>query len=199
MKLGTKSLLFGAHCFFLHPFFVAWAWWKLYGFPWDPRLWVAFIVHDWGYWGLEAMDDERGEMHPWVGARIMTLLFDSRHPVQDWRNKSLGAWGLFALRHSRFLAKRLGLPPSRLCMADKLAITLTPWWLYVPMTLATGEIHEYRRHGQGGKTDNTDHSQPSDSHKTWYQGLQAEMRAYVEMHKDGREDTWTPARETGAA
>ena len=46
MKIGTKSVLFGAHCFFLHPFFVAVAWWKLYGFPVDPRLWVAFFVHD---------------------------------------------------------------------------------------------------------------------------------------------------------
>jgi hypothetical protein len=30
MKLGTKSVLFGAHCFLLHPWFVAAGWWKLY-------------------------------------------------------------------------------------------------------------------------------------------------------------------------
>lgn len=53
MKTGTKSVLFGAHCFFIHPLFVALAWWKLFGFPWDPRLWVAFFVHDLGYWGCE--------------------------------------------------------------------------------------------------------------------------------------------------
>jgi len=28
-----KRLSRGAHCFFLHTWFVALAWWKLYGFP----------------------------------------------------------------------------------------------------------------------------------------------------------------------
>jgi hypothetical protein len=63
MKIGTRSVLLGAHCFFLHPFFIAYAWWKLYGFrrvratpEWqggsyslkDPWLWIAFFVHDLG-------------------------------------------------------------------------------------------------------------------------------------------------------
>jgi hypothetical protein len=30
MKVGTKSVLFGAHQFATHPWFVAAAWWKLY-------------------------------------------------------------------------------------------------------------------------------------------------------------------------
>src|SRR5690348_11894818 len=47
-SIGTKSVICGAHCFFLHPWFVALAWWKLYGFPWDPRLWFAFWLHDLG-------------------------------------------------------------------------------------------------------------------------------------------------------
>ena len=37
MKIGTRSVLFGAHQFATHPWFVAAAWWRLYGFPWDPR------------------------------------------------------------------------------------------------------------------------------------------------------------------
>ena len=45
LRVGTKSVLWGAHQFLLHPLFVAWAWWRLYGVPWDPRLWVAFVVH----------------------------------------------------------------------------------------------------------------------------------------------------------
>lgn len=52
MTMGTKSLLFGVHCFFIHPFTVAIAWTRLYGFPLDPRIWLSFLVHDWGYWGL---------------------------------------------------------------------------------------------------------------------------------------------------
>ena len=49
MRLGTKSLLFGAHCFFVHPFCVLLAWIKMYGFPFDPRIWIAILVHDSGY------------------------------------------------------------------------------------------------------------------------------------------------------
>ncbi len=31
VKVGTRSLLFGAHQFAIHPWFVAAAWWRLYG------------------------------------------------------------------------------------------------------------------------------------------------------------------------
>src|SRR3954469_7337593 len=102
MKIGTKSVLFGAHCFFLHPWFVAAAWWRLYGFPWDPRLWVAFFVHDLGYMGKPNMDGHEGERHPVLGARIMAALFDrreiARRPVQPAlppgvRRFQLGRWG----------------------------------------------------------------------------------------------------------
>jgi hypothetical protein len=71
MKVGTKSVLFGAHCFFMHPFFVATAWTKLYGFPLDPRIWIAFFVHDLGYFGKPNMDGPEGETHVEFGAKIM--------------------------------------------------------------------------------------------------------------------------------
>src|SRR5258708_5910867 len=76
MTIGTKSILFGAHQFLIHPWFVAAAWWKLYGFPFDPRLWVAFFVHDLGYWGKPNMDGAEGETHVELGANIMSALFD---------------------------------------------------------------------------------------------------------------------------
>ncbi|HWY35166.1 MAG TPA: hypothetical protein VNX68_11010, partial [Nitrosopumilaceae archaeon] len=75
MTVGTKSVLFGAHCFFLHPWFVAAAWWKLYGFPWDIRLWIAFFVHDIGYIGKPNMDGEEGERHVLFGADLMYRFF----------------------------------------------------------------------------------------------------------------------------
>lgn len=130
MTTGTKSLLFGAHQFLIHPWFVAWGWWVLFGFPLDPRYWVAFAVHDLGYFGKAHMDDAEGETHPIPGARIMGFLFG-----REWHD--------FCLLHSRFYAKKLGRPVSRLCLADKLAICLTPRWLYLPMVRWTGEIHEY--------------------------------------------------------
>lgn len=80
-SIGTRSILYGVHCFFIHPWFVALGWWKLYGFPFDPRLWVAFFVHDLGYWGKPNMDGEEGEAHPFTGAAIMGALFD----VRGWK------------------------------------------------------------------------------------------------------------------
>lgn len=131
MRIGTRSLLFGAHQFALHPFFLAIAWWKLYGFPIDPRLWVAFIVHDWGYWGRNNMDGEEGQRHPELGGRIMARLFGAE-------------WGDFTRLHSRYYAKIEDREPSPLCAADKLVLLVTPRWLYLPLVQLSGEAVEYR-------------------------------------------------------
>lgn len=206
MTVGTKSVLFGAHCFLLHPWFVAWAWWKLYGFPWDPRLWVAFFVHDLGYIGKPNMDGPEGEEHPRLGARIMAMLFDGhgRHGRRGWVLSEshvtvprLSPWGNFTLRHSRYYAKSLGMQPSRLCIADKLALALTPAWLYLPMVRATGEIHEYMAHAvhriKGNEAVSEDEKLrlTSGQQDAWYAGVQSYMVRWVKEHKDGRADTWT--------
>jgi hypothetical protein len=130
MNIGTKSLLYGAHQFLLHPFFLAVAWTKLYGLPLDPRLWVAFIVHDWGYWGLDNMDGETGQRHPELGGRIMAFLFGKK-------------WGDFTRCHSRFYARILGVEPSKLCAADKYVLFTTPAWIYLRCVQWTGEVKEY--------------------------------------------------------
>ena len=171
-------MLFGAHCFFLHPWFVALGWWKLFGFPWDPRLWVAFFVHDLGYWGKPNMDGEEGEEHPILGAAVMDMLFGE-------------VWGDFSLYHSRFLAKRHGAQPSRLCIADKLALVLTPTWLYVPMARATGEIHEYMRDYQSSNPGAPPHAGDM---RRWHTNMREYVRQWVEEHRDGRPDTWTRDR-----
>ncbi len=192
MKVGTKSVLFGAHCFFLHPWFVAWGWWKLYGFPWDIRLWFAFFFHDLGYLGKPNMDGEEGERHVELGAKIMTALFDRGPDVEGtWTDFGwLGPWGLLSLLHSRFYAKKLRMSPSRLCIADKMAITLTPAWLYLPMVNWTGEIREYM--AMSVQNGNTKYSFMSIDHKSqrqWYANMQNYVSKWVAEHKDGREDT----------
>ncbi len=212
MRVGTRSVLYGAHAFWLHPWFVAEAWSRLYGFPWRPWLWVMFFVHDIGYLGKPNMDGEEGERHPRVGAEILWWLesgwdyvtfLPSRCPAEFKPFARRSSWGHESLFHSRFLAKKHGHKPSRLCMADKLAISLTPWWLYLPMTIATGEIREYMGLA---KTDRHSHehaqvrSDVKDSHPAvrlfgirgrWYLEVQQYVREWVEEHKDGREDTWT--------
>ena len=222
MKIGTKSVLFGAHAFYLHPWFVAWAWWKLYGFPWKPWLWVMFFVHDLGYWGKPNMDGPEGEEHPWLGARFLYRLqalwillkqpvfFRKRYALctdirwwqlrRRWAHAYLGikweeeTWGNVSLYHSRFLCKQYGARPSMLCIADKLAICLTPYWLYLPMARATREIHEYRALGKDESATNKYASMNvwSADEKQWYLNVQGYLRKYVEEHRDGREDTWTP-------
>lgn len=89
MKIGTKSVLFGAHCFALHPFFVAAAWIRLYGFPFDPRIWIAFFVHDLGYLWKPNMDGPEGETHVELGAAIMHLFDGWRQDVLYLYNPDL--------------------------------------------------------------------------------------------------------------
>lgn len=204
MKIGTKSVLYGAHCFFIHPWFVALAWWKLFGFPWDPRLWVAFFVHDLGYWGKPNMDGPEGELHPWFGAFVMTWLFDRRQDVRskEWLHVKgqqdisiVGTWGAFALFHSRFLSKRYGRNYSLLCVADKLAVALEPWWLYLPRVILTGEVEEYmalrRKAGSKYGSEARGDSDPS-SRREWQRRMSTYCREWAYAHRDGRDDTWTP-------
>lgn len=132
MKIGTKSFLFGAHQFLLHPLFLALAWKRRYGFPWDPRLWAAFALHDLGYLGCTDMDGESGAKHPELGARIMGFVFGKE-------------WGEFTLLHSRAYAKKMGKPVSKLCVADKLATAMMPSWLWITLACITGEVDEYMR------------------------------------------------------
>ena len=230
MKVGTKSVLFGAHCFFIHPLFVAAAWRKLYGFPKDWRLWLAFFVHDLGYVGKPNMDGPEGESHVELGAAIVHRCFDRQvfelsseegnNPDEvavlcrsGWKFGSFEStcgrfkatvkaahWRDFALYHSRSYAKRDGVPYSKLCVADKLAVALEPWWLYLPRVIATGEIKEYMkiRDGEGSKyrgepkiTQEAELAGLS-PRRAWHRRMTNYCRAWAYEHRDGQQDTWTP-------
>lgn len=188
MKIGTRSLLFGAHQFAIHPLFLVAGWWQSYGWSRvaeqsglvvslrDPRLWIVFVIHDWGYWGLPNMDGDEGETHPEWAARVMTRWFGQQ-------------WGDFSLLHSRFYAKRLGRPFSRLCVADKLAVALEPWWFYLPRVWLSGELGEYIQ-GWGGRTSAEDPYTWA-GRRRWHRDVVAYLMAWVAEHRDGRVDTWT--------
>lgn len=174
MKIGTKSVLFGAHCFVIHPLFVLIAWVKLYGFPWNPLLWLSFFVHDLGYIGKPNMDGNEGELHPYWGACVMGI-FGKK-------------WFDFVLYHSRFLAKKEGAHFSKLCVADKLAIVITPNWIYLPMVNWTGEIHEYMKDvevNSGGKI------KLQGSQLIWINSVKEYVLNWVNEHKDLKQDNWT--------
>lgn len=190
MTIGTKSVLFGAHQFLIHPLFVARAWWRLYGFPWDPRLWVAFFVHDLGYIGLSNLEGPEGARHPELGARLLGIFDRFGRGGRQWHD--------FCLLHSRYYAKAVGRPPSRLCAADKLALALTPAWLYLPMARASGEIGEYMTHGRYRLSGNGHVREDEHRHmrssccREWYAGVQSYCRRWAYAHQDGAADTWTP-------
>lgn len=200
ISVGTKSILFGAHCFFLHPWFVLAAWIKLFGIKsLSLPIFVSFFVHDLGYWGAPNMDGDEGELHPYLGARIMHYLFDKRD--SRWTIFSKGEkfytskyWYNFSLFHSRFLAKKNGEHYSKLCVADKYAICLTPSWLYVPMATATGEIKEYMK-----DFENSNYTSPTfegkrkfDSRYEWHKAVKKYVKTWIDEHKDMKQDTWTP-------
>lgn len=207
MKIGTKSVLYGAHCFFIHPFFVALAWLRLYGFqrvedPYvgrisilNPRLWLAFFLHDLGYWGKPDMDGEEGERHPYTAAVWMTRMFNVE-------------WGRFCIYHSRYLAKRQNRPYSLLCVADKLAIGIEPRWFYLMRVIATGEIKEYMKLAGARNPESKYAGEPPTKYESagydlstrwaWCTNMQEYCRGWAFTHRDGRQDTWTPSVTTSS-
>jgi hypothetical protein len=186
MNIGTKSLLFGAHQFVIHPIFVLIAWIKLYGFPWDFRIWIAIIIHDWGYWGKPNMDGKEGDTHPLFAAKIMYKLF-------GWK------WHDFCLYHSRYYAKKDNSIPSKLCMADKFSNYYINGKLYLFLVNLTGEIKEYmdlskKREGSSEQINKYESMNlNSEDQVLWFKGVQSYLYRWVMKHKDcDKSDTWTP-------
>jgi hypothetical protein len=149
MKIGTRSILFGVHQFFLHPLFVLIAWLIIYrSFPKFYEL-CAIVTHDFGYWGQPNMDGDEGENHPEIAAAW-------------WRNR-FGEFGKKVaaeiIGHSRFHAEKAGIEISRLFRPDKLATALYPKILYLVLANLSGEIKEYMGLcDNGGKYDEFDKS-----------------------------------------
>jgi hypothetical protein len=197
IPIGTRSVRGGYHTWWLHPLFVALGWIKVYGWGtvtddyvttsiWDWKLWYAFFVHDIGYVGKPNMDGPEGEQHPLVGAnRILCRVLRS-NPMGTMQLPC--AWYNFVLCHSRYMAKRHGLRPSALCMADKLAFALYPRWLLKWLVYRTGEVHEYMAEGiRNGSITTPDFT-------TWHRMVCGFVQQYVTDHKDGQDDHVTPTR-----
>ena len=180
MNPGTKSLLFGEHHFLIHPLSVAAAWWKLFGFPWDLRLWVCFFVHDWGYWGKPNIDGEEGKTHPELGAAIAHWLFDPDESTEfkksfthTWYDYGwVHRWYKFCLCHSRHSAEVNGGMVSRLALADKLSFIFIPWWAFILLSKVSGCIAEYLDMA-------VKNGEPTTSTKAWYRAAVARNREWV--------------------
>ena len=123
MRMGMKTLLFGCHQFILHPLFTWRGWWKMYGKP--PRImWLAFLIHDWGYWFMGEIDGDKDHHSYWAALSV------AKHNPPLAREMML---------HSRFAARELGQEPSRLCWADKMGTALMPSFLWAVLARLSGE------------------------------------------------------------
>lgn len=223
MKVGTKSVLFGAHCFLLHPFFVAIAWIKLYGFPFDLRIWIAFFVHDLGYWGKPNMDGPEGETHVELGAKIMHI-FDGYeymsidHPVHSnypeiikeetengWQNYDSFVFKgrkvfLFKKRSKKWL--EFTMYHSRYYAKknnvnpSQLCFADKLSFCVTPRWLYLPMVNatgEINEYLKNEKKQETPHWKPVEGQKLWHSQLSEYMSKWVEEHKDGSPDTWTEA------
>jgi hypothetical protein len=174
---GTKSILFGVHQFFWHPITVYLGW--LYIYKKFPSFWltIAIVVHDWGYWGCEKMDDEKGEQHPVFGARLIEKLckFSNRSDYAYW----------FAIvkYHSRYLAAKEGVPPTALCWADKASLKFDPVWFYLLRAWLSGELVEYRANAQGKLRDGA-------SAWEWFYWIRAKCVGYAKEHTPAEARKW---------
>ena len=214
IPVGTRSLLFGVHQVFIHPWVVAIAWIKLYGWPKEWQIWLAFLIHDWGYWGCQEMDGEDGEQHPKFAANLMFKIVvdieffklrSFRKPIA-WIDASKASdkaqeWYEFCLYHSRHFAKQAGTKPSRLCVADKLATAVEPAWMYVPRAWITGELAQYRqvhvnRISANGQINDSERALLLyGNHWQWKWALSNYLSRWALAHKEDQSDNWTPTKE----
>jgi len=105
-------------------------------------------------------------------------------------------WGELCLYHSRFFAKANKKKVSKLCIADKLACCLIPNWLFLFLSSLSGELEEYMdivRKKEGGKYSTM--NLHSEDKNIWLNNVKEYLLRWVEAHKDGSEDTWTPDQE----
>lgn len=113
MKQGTISVLIGCHSP-VHSYYVAKAWRQVYG-CW-PAMWelVCILVHDWGHWGKDYLDDVTAKArHYELGRHIGFRLFGCK-----------GAY--MCAGH----CSTSGEPQSKLRRPDKESWLLAPqWWL----------------------------------------------------------------------
>jgi len=189
MRLGTRSVLFGIHQPLWHGPTVWAAYHKLYGREaFSMPVIVACFVHDLGYFSCKSMDGPDGVEHPRLGARIMHRLFDKpcdkcecARALGYWEDlRHDYKWHDFALYHSRSMAVKDKAPRfSKLCVADKLALSMTPWWFYIPIATLTGEIKEYM-----AAAVSSGHLSNLAGKYEWFVWGTAHMQTWAERNKD---------------
>lgn len=165
MKVGTRSVLFGVHCFWYHPLTVILGWWLYHG-RWPAKLHelLAIFFHDIGYIGCSDMDGPSGLDHP---ERSCNAMINWLHPAQTSLTFTL-AEGLI-LGHSRSYAAQQGIPVSSLYAPDKLCVLFDPSWFYILRATLSGEINEFIANSRT----------PNATRREWLRDYKAEIRQRI--------------------
>jgi hypothetical protein len=183
MKIGTKSVLVGAHQFIIHPTTVFLAWCKLYGWP-NWKEFLCILGHDLGYIGCQNMEGEEGVKHPekmatWAYDHLDDHSLSSGDEPADWNCQEAFRYFHLCLLHSRTLAAEYHQPPSKLCWADKLSVRYDPWFIYLPRVILSGEIHEYRK-----EADTAGLFPLSKSNREWHEWARERMIRKAYSHDE---------------
>lgn len=146
LSIGTKSILFGVHAFWFHPWTVALAWRDIYWcWPRGWAEWLAVFFHDVGYWGSQDIDGTYGQMHPYRSADFVYWGLKKMFS-EETRDRA----SALILGHSRFYCYKHMYPKSKLYAADKICVLFDPPWFYLLRAKLSGEIWEYM-HNAGDK------------------------------------------------
>lgn len=113
MKQGTVSVLFGCHSI-VHSYWVWRSWHQLYHRWPNPTETTCILIHDWGHWGKNYLDNEAEKAAHWeLGAKLARRLFGEKG---------------YALAAGH--CNNSGEPRSLLYKADKYSWWLAPvWWI----------------------------------------------------------------------
>lgn len=133
VKATWQSYIIGMHNPVVHGLAIMKAWIKLYGkLPSVPES-ICILFHDIGYLQQENIDGGN-DRHPEFGANICRLMGKKYYEL--------------CICHSRDYAKKLGLPLSKLCFADKAAILQYNGWFYKNLIWIGGEAVIYHLRGE---------------------------------------------------
>lgn len=112
---GLRTFLIGYHNPIVHSYYVIKAWHIIFNKYPNSREFICILFHDIGYIEQRKSNvNPEVDIHPILGAKICGSLFG-----KEYYN--------LCIAHSRDYAKKLNIPISKLCYADKYGAVLIPF------------------------------------------------------------------------
>ena len=139
MRVGTKTILFGLHSFWLHPMVVWYSYFKIYG-SLSFKMAAAIFFHDLGYWRCKSLKHGDGYSHPSKSAELFSKFFKN-----DYHQ-------YYQIYHHSRRYPSGNTEVSCLGIADKLSFFYYPKWLVLFLGTLSGELKEYLNNFKNNNT-----------------------------------------------